>query len=81
MVSGRAARTIPIKEILPMSLCADLIPESERDVYRRIHQQWEDQLYRQLFAADPDLEELAIMEFLLGAMEDALPFVKEVPQA
>jgi len=64
-----------------MPLCADLIPGSERGVYRRIHQQWEDQLYRQLFAADPDLEELAVMEFFLSAMEDALPFVKEAPQA
>jgi hypothetical protein len=64
-----------------MPLCADLIPESERGVYRRIHRHWEDTFCRELFATSPNPGEIAFIDFLLSAMEDALPFVKEAPQA
>jgi hypothetical protein len=64
-----------------MSLCSNLIPESERGVYRRIHQKWQDKFYRELLGTSPDPGEIAFLHFLLSAMEDALPFVKEAPQA
>ena len=60
-----------------MPLCARLIPKSDREVYRRIHHQWEGQFFRELFSSAPDAGELAFLEFLLSGMERTLPFVKE----